>query len=140
MTSPAVSVMPSLSVAVAVRRMHEAGVKRLPVEDELGRLVGIVTRSDLLKIYLRPDAEIRHDVAEEVMRHVLSDRPGTMEARVCDGVVTLAGRLRYRSAAERAVRITGQIPGVVDVINELDYDVDDVSVAGAFAGMPFGVA
>ena len=140
MTSPVVSVMPSLSVAVAARRMHEAGVKRLPVEDELGRLVGIVTGSDLLKIHLRSDGEIRHDVADEIMRHVLDDRPGTVEARVSNGVVTLAGRLRYRSAAERAVRITGQIPGVADVINELDYDVDDISVSGALAGMPYGIA
>lgn len=140
MTSPAVAVMPSLSVAVAARRMHEAGIKRLPVEDELGGLVGIVTRSDLLKIHLRSDDEIRRDVADEVMRHVLSDRPGTVEVRVSHGVVTLAGRLRYRSAAERAVRITGQIPGVADVINELRHDVDDVSLSGAIAGMPFGVA
>jgi CBS-domain-containing membrane protein len=140
MTAPALCVLPSLAVAAAARRMHSEHVKRLPVEDDLGRLVGIVTRSDLLKVHLRSDAEIRHDVAEEVFQQILSIEQGKVSAVTSDGVVTLAGRTHFRSTADKAVRLTRQVPGVVGVIDELSYDVDDQLAVGSEVGTPFGVA
>jgi CBS domain-containing protein len=140
MSSPVVSVLPSLSVSAAARRMQKARVKRLVVENDLGRVVGIVTRSDLLKMHLRPDADLRHDITEEILRQLLAVEPGTVQVEVSEGVVTLLGRLHFRSAVDRAVRLTGHVPGVVEVVNELRYDVDDRLAVGSDIGTPFGVA
>jgi len=140
MTSPVVSVLPSLSVAAAARRMQKTHVKRLMVEDDLGRVVGIVTRSDLLKIHLRPDADLRHDISEEILRRVLAVERGTIQVEVTEGVVTLAGRLHFRSPTDTVVRLTGQVPGVVDVVNHLQYEVDDRLAVGSDIGTPVGVA
>jgi CBS-domain-containing membrane protein len=87
MSAPPVTVLPSLSVPAAARRMRRENVKRLPVENELGRLVGIVTRSDLLKIHLRSDAEIRRDV-EEVLPgvvDVIDDLTSDIDDSAVDG-------------------------------------------------------
>src|SRR5579859_2813887 len=62
MTTPAITVLPATPIAVAARLMDSAGVKRLPVVDEQGALVGIVTGEDLLKVFQRTDAEIAADV------------------------------------------------------------------------------
>lgn len=140
MTSPAVCVSPSLVLAAAARRMQSERVKRFPVEDDLGRLVGIVTRSDLLKVHLRSDAEIRRDVLEEVFRQILSVELGKVVVTTTGGVVKLAGRTHFRSTADKALRLTRQVPGVVDVIGELSYDVDDRMAVGSEMGTPHGVA
>jgi CBS domain-containing protein len=140
MTSPAVCVLPSLAVAAAARRMHQEGVKRLPVEDDLGRLVGIVTRSDLLKVHLRSDAAIRRDVTEEVFRQILAIEPGQVSVESTDGVVTLAGRTHFRSTADQTLQLTRQVPGVVAVAGEVSYDIDDRLAVGSETGVPFGVA
>jgi CBS domain-containing protein len=140
MSAPAVTVLPSLSVASAARRMQREHVKRLPVEDDMGRLVGIVTRSDLLKVQLRSDAEIDADVTEEVLRKVPAADRGAVRAGTADGVVTLSGRMHFRSAADLAVALAGDVPGVVGVDNELAYDIDDRMAVGSESGAPFGVA
>jgi CBS domain-containing protein len=140
MSAPAVTVMPSLSVAAAARRMQREHVKRLPVEDNLGRLVGIVTRSDLLKVQLRTDAEIREDVIAVALRDVSAVERGELIVKIADGVVTLGGRLHFRSAVDGAVRASSTIPGVVDVVDEVAYDIDDRLAVGSETGAPFGVA
>jgi CBS domain-containing protein len=139
MTTPAVTVPRSVSVAAAAERMRAANVKRLPVEDDLGRLVGIVTRSDLLKAEVRSDAEIQRDVTD-VLWQDLALKPDTLRATTVDGVVTLAGRTRCRSTAERAVRLTRRVPGVVDVVDMLAYDIDDLAIFRFKAVTPVGVA
>ncbi|MCO1594995.1 CBS domain-containing protein [Micromonospora sp. RHAY321] len=80
-------------------------VKRLPVLDDLGRLVGIVSRADLLRVHLRSDAEIREDVVQEVLRRVLAVRDGLVTVEVRHGEVTLAGRLDRRSVVDIAGRL-----------------------------------
>ncbi|GGK75194.1 CBS domain-containing protein [Mangrovihabitans endophyticus] len=136
MSSPVVTAMPSLSLAAAARRMQQENVKRLVVEDTLGRIRGIVTRSDLLKVHVRTDEAIRHDIAEEVMRRVLTGERGTVRVTVTDGVVKLTGRVRLHSSAKAAARLAAAVPGVVDVADLVDYDIDD----GLAVGTPFGVA
>ena len=95
--------------------MDREAVKRLPVLDDLGRLVGIVTRSDLLRVHLRSDAAIRADVVQEVLRRVLAVRDGLVTVQVRDGAVTLDGRLDRRTAVDLAGRLAAQVSGVVTV-------------------------
>ena len=140
MTSPVVTAEPSLSLAAAARRMHREQVKRLPVVDSLGRLVGIVTRSDLLKVHQRTDSEIRRDVVDEALHHVLAAKGATVQVECADGVVTLTGRVHFRSTAELIARVPGQVPGVVDVVDRLTFDIDDSLLNGSEIGTPFGVA
>ncbi|MEU5940462.1 CBS domain-containing protein [Micromonospora sp. NPDC047548] len=128
MTAPAVTTYPESSLPAAARLMDREVVKRLPVLDDLGRLVGIVTRSDLLRVHLRSDAEIREDVVQEVLRRVLAVRDGLVTVQVRDGEVTLDGRLDRRSAADLAVRLAGQVSGVVRVVDTIGYDVDDTDL------------
>ncbi|MGB2567286.1 CBS domain-containing protein [Micromonospora citrea] len=125
MTAPAVTTFPGSTLPAAARLMDREAVKRLPVLDDLGRLVGIVTRSDLLRVHLRTDAEIREDVVQEVLRRVLAVRDGLVTVQVRGGEVTLDGRLDRRSATDLAVRLAGQVSGVVRVVDRIGYDVDD---------------
>jgi CBS-domain-containing membrane protein len=140
MTAPAVCVLPSISVAAAAQRMQDKNVKRLPVEDDLGRLVGIVTRSDLLKAQLRPDMDIQRDVTDEVLWQDLALEPDTVDATTVDGIVTLVGRTRCRSITERAVRLARRVPGVIDVVDMMTYDIDDLAIFRIKSATPAGVA
>ncbi|MBB4742495.1 CBS-domain-containing membrane protein [Actinoplanes octamycinicus] len=125
MSGPPVVALPGTSVAAAARRMDAEHVKRLPVVDDLGRLVGIVSRGDLLKTYLRPDDEIQADVESGVLRPFLVDDTASVLVSVKDGVVTLAGRVGRYSSAELVERLARQVAGVVAVSSGLTYDVDD---------------
>jgi CBS-domain-containing membrane protein len=121
-------------VDAAARRMLGAGVKRLPVEDDLGRLIGIVTRGDLLKVHLRTDEEILSDIEAGVVRPFLAEEATAVTVAVVGGAVTLAGRVDQRSTAEIAERLCRRIPGVVAVFSTLDYGFDDNDVHGLRLG------
>jgi CBS domain-containing protein len=138
MSAPAVTVMPDTAVAAAARLMESENVKRLPVVDALGRLVGIVSRVDLLRVYLRPDEDIRRDVVEEVLRRVLWIEPGLVRVEVHGGVVRLIGQLDRRTTAMMAVRLSHGVAGVVEVVDELGYDFDDTLMADVSARPPYG--
>lgn len=142
MTSPAITTLASTPLVSAAKLMHTENVKRLPVTDDLGRIIGIVTRGDLLKVHLRPDVDIQCDVGEEVLRKVLAVRDGQVRLYVTDGVVRLAGRVQRRSTAQLAGKLATQVGGVVEVRNELEYDVDDTVYAelGPPAGTPIAIA
>lgn len=130
MGSPPIVVRGGTSLAVAARLMAERRVKRLPVVDDLGRLVGIVARCDLLKVHLRPDDEIREDIETGVLWPYLAEERG-LRVGVRDGVVTLTGRAGFRSSVAWAVRVLAHVPGVVDVVEVVAYDVDDCDLPGA---------
>ncbi|MEH0972510.1 CBS domain-containing protein [Micromonospora sp. CPCC 205546] len=140
MTAPPVTTWPQATISAAAREMDQESVKRLPVLDDLGRIVGIVTRGDLLRVHLRTDAEIREDVVQEVLRRVLAVRDGLVTVRVRGGEVTLDGRLDRRSAVELAVRLAGQVSGVVRVTSTLAYDVDDSALVDLHAARVTPVA
>jgi CBS domain-containing protein len=142
MTSPAITIYPSTPVAAAARMMDREQVKRLPVTDDLGRVVGIVTRGDLLKVHLRPDDDIRTDVTEEVVVRALGLRADAVTVTVAGGVVTLAGKLDRWTMTEAAVRLSRQVSGVVEVRDELTFDIDDRPLvdSGAWSGQPPFVA
>lgn len=142
MTAPAVTTLGHVAIAAAARTMDREHVKRLPVLDDLGRLAGVVTRGDLLKVHLRPDADIRADVVQEVLRRVLAVEEGLVQVTVADGVVRLTGQLDRRSSVQIALRLAVQVSGVVQVVDELGYDIDDTVLTGvgSWSATPIGVA
>ncbi|MFD0268210.1 CBS domain-containing protein [Streptomyces sp. NPDC127106] len=118
MSSPAVTVHPDATLAEAARIMARKHVKRLPVVNGVGMLEGVVSRSDLLKVFLRPDEELE----EEIRQAVLSElAPGVaLDFSVVDGVVTVQGALRDRALVPLLARSIRAVEGVVDVRMELD--------------------
>lgn len=125
MSAPAVTVRAEAGLPEAARLMAHHGIERLPVVDEEDRLVGIVTRRDLLHVFLRSDDEIRRAVQREVLVDALWLDPHTVDVAVCEGVVTLSGQLERRSDATVAVATTRRVDGVVDVVDDLTYRFDD---------------
>jgi CBS domain-containing protein len=125
MTAPAIVTYAATSVVNAARDMARARVKQLPVIDDLGRLVGMVSRGDLLRVHLRPDADIRRDVVDEVLHRILGVPDGLVAVVVEDGVVRLSGRLNRRSSVALAEAMASRVSGVVSVVNELQFDLDD---------------
>ncbi|MCX4767968.1 CBS domain-containing protein [Streptomyces sp. NBC_01275] len=119
MSTPAVTVHPELRIADAARVMERHGVERLPVVDEEDRLIGIATRRDLLRVFLRTDEEIRREVHDEVMTRVLGLPAQSVVVSVHDGVVTLAGAVEEGGDLPLAIRLTYRVDGVVGVVNRL---------------------
>jgi CBS domain-containing protein len=135
MTAPAATVAPTATVTEAARRMHTAGVKRLPVVDETGRLVGIVSRADLLKVFTRPDEAIRSQIISEVIVGELMMDPSRFFIEVDDGVVLLQGKVERSSLIPYLVRAVRHVEGVVRVEDQLSFDVDDYDPAIAYPWM-----
>lgn len=125
MTTPAITIGPGDDVVRAARRMEDHKVKRLPVVDEDGRLVGIVSRHDLLRLFVRPDAEIRSEILQDVLLRTLWIDPREVDVSVADGVVRLGGTVEARSVAELVGRVVRRTDGVVDVVNVISYLRDD---------------
>jgi CBS-domain-containing membrane protein len=96
MTGFPVTIAPDASLAEAARRMIEHGLKHLPVIDHAGALVGVGSRTDLIRAFVRSDDEIRDTVANEVFRHVLWVDPTDVEVTVADGIVDVVSALEYR--------------------------------------------
>ncbi|SFX62293.1 CBS domain-containing protein [Streptomyces atratus] len=117
MSSPAVTVHPDATLAEAARIMARKHVKRLPVVNDLGMLEGVVSRSDLLKVFLRPDEEIGEEIRSAVVAGL--SPPERVEITVLDGVVTVQGPLRDRSLVPLLARAVRAVEGVVDVRMDL---------------------
>lgn len=128
MTSPAITARTEWSVVRAARVMRARQVKRLPVVDATGRLIGILSRSDLLQLFLRRDHAIQEEILEDVVTHTLGLSPSSLTVDVTDGLVTLSGTVSRRSLVPIVLRLCQSVDGVVDVVNRLDYAQDDVSV------------
>ena len=129
MTVDVVSISGDASVPEAARSMHTAKVKRLPVMDERGRLVGIISRADLLKVFSRPDEDIRREILDQVIVGELMLDPSRFFIQVHDGVVTLEGRVERLSVLPWVVRAVRGVEGVVRVENRLASDINDLEVA-----------
>jgi CBS domain-containing protein len=126
MTSPAVTVSPHATLTEAARRMQADGLKRLPVVAGSGRLIGIVSRADLLRPLVRPDEHISRDVEELLERKLLV--AAGVEVEVRDGIVTLTGQLERRSLISILVGLADGIEGVVRVEDWLTFAYDDTGV------------
>lgn len=125
MTSPAVVARPQWSIVEAARTMEHHRVKRLPVVDDAGQLIGIVSRSDLMRVFLRRDLAIREEILDDVLTRTLGVAPAEVTAYVTDGRVTLTGTVEHKSLIPIAVRLCQSVDGVVDVTNRLTCEVGD---------------
>jgi CBS-domain-containing membrane protein len=134
MTRSAVTTTRHTPIAAAARLMDARSVRRLVVVTDFGQLVGIVTRSDLLKVHLRPDEDIRRDVVEGVLHRVLAVHDGVIRVETSAGVVTLQGCVPERSHAVTAVHLAQAVAGVVAVNDEITYERDDTVPVRAVIG------
>jgi CBS domain-containing protein len=114
MTSPALTVKPSQSTADAARMMVDQRINRIPVVED-GKLVGIVSRADLVRAFARSDLEIEREIREDVLLRVMLLNPADFGVYVHDGSVTLRGQVASRDDAKMLVRCVRRVPGVVDV-------------------------
>jgi CBS domain-containing protein len=127
MTAPAMRIGPEATVGQAARAMRRHRVGRLPVVYPLtGRLAGIVTRSDLLRVYLRPGEEIRAEILAGVVPQVRGADPRRLAVAVRDGVVAISGRVECKSTVAGLVRAVLAVEGVVGVDEQVAFDVDDL--------------
>ena len=104
--------------------MTSLGIKRLPVVDDEGTLIGIVTRADLVRAFTRSDEEIEREIHEMLLETLWLDEPG-LQLAVERGEVRLQRKMRRRSDAELLARLTQRVPGVVSVHSTLRWDWDD---------------
>ena len=135
MHSPALCVGLGASLSEAARLMHKRAVKRLPVLDPTGRLVGIVSRHDLLKAFLRSDESIRSEVNENLLGSTLWIDSRTVDVEVLDGVVVLTGELETKSLADLLTRLVSSVEGVVAVDSRLAFRLDDSHIRSAMPPM-----
>ncbi|MFD8544498.1 CBS domain-containing protein [Streptomyces sp. NPDC059649] len=127
MTSPAVVARPEWSAVRAARTMEKKKVKRLPVVDESGRLIGVISRSDLVQLFLRRDRAIQEEILEEVLTCTMGVPPSAVTVDVADGTVTLSGALDRKSLVPIAVRMCESVDGVVEVVDHLTAVHDDTA-------------
>jgi len=125
MTRSVVTITPEATVGEAARVMGRRNVKRLPVVDLDGDLIGIVSRADVVGAFTKPDDVIEDEVREDVIRRLLFLDPELVQVVVNDGVVTLGGELENRSEAHLLEELARRIAGVVRVESHLRYKVDD---------------
>ncbi|MBT2368978.1 CBS domain-containing protein [Streptomyces sp. ISL-10] len=125
MSSPAVVAQPEWSAVQAARVMEDRHIKRLPVVDGSGRLIGVVSRSDLLQLFLRRDRAIKEEIVEDVLAGTLGVSPAAVTVEVEEGRVTLSGTLERKSLVRVVVRLCQSVDGVVDVVDRLFYENDD---------------
>lgn len=122
MTSPPVTIAADRPVRDVANTMLDEGVNRLPVVDADGRLVGLVTRGDLVRAFVRSDEAIRHEIETDVVRRILwVEDPAAIAVTVEQGVVTLEGEVRSQSDAELLPRFVERVPGVVAVESRLRH-------------------
>jgi CBS-domain-containing membrane protein len=125
MTAPAQTIASWRSVSSAAGQMLDESVNRLPVVDN-GRLVGIVTRADLVRAFVRPDIEIAREIREEVLeRGLLLETPEAVTVAVDEGKVMLGGTMRRRTDAELVPALVAKVPGVVEVDSSLEWREDN---------------
>jgi len=135
MTSPPITVPVTATLPEAARLMQERNVRRLVVIDGNGRIAGVVSRSDLLQVFLRTDEELRREVKDELIPAVLLEATGEVRVDVRWNVVTLSGQVDRLSDARILSRMTGDIDGVVSVIDHLTYRWDDTKVPAGPVGI-----
>lgn len=127
MTVPAVTIEAASPIRAAAALMTERQVNRLPVVED-GRLVGIVSRADLVRSFVRSDDELAATIRQDVILRALWLDPAHFEVSVRDGVATVVGHVERRSTAEMVGRVVGLVPGVVDVRTDISWSIEDEEI------------
>ncbi|MDT8913619.1 CBS domain-containing protein [Amycolatopsis sp. PS_44_ISF1] len=125
MTAPVVTVDADDPIAVAVARIARTGLRRMFVLRQ-GKLVGVVARRDLIRVFTRSDRDLEREVDHRVLHDLLRLGPEQARVQVRDGVVTVVGRVERRSDIPPVTRLIEDVSGVVEVRNRLDFVWDDV--------------
>jgi CBS domain-containing protein len=128
MTSDLITLDVGADHAEAARLMRKAGVKRIPIVDANGRLAGILSRSDILRAFARPDRDIVSEIEEHVMRDVLWIDPRRVSIQCIEGNLVLNGRLETRSDATLLQALACRVDGVVSMASQLAWDIDNTKL------------
>ncbi len=139
MTAPAVTIESGRRISEAAALMIARRVNRLPVVDD-GRIVGIVTRADLVRAYVRSDDELARAIREDVLLRILWLDPSVFTIVVTDGVASISGRVERRSTAEMVERAVSMVPGIMDVHAAVTWELDDSRIEPSSVDpvFPFG--
>jgi CBS domain-containing protein len=124
MTAPPITIAPDRQVAEAAGVMIDKRVNRLPVVDDAGALLGIVSRADLVRAFVRSDEEIAREIREDVVLHILWIAPEQIDVQVENGTVVLAGQVETQDDADLLPAFVKRVPGVVAVESRLTWEVD----------------
>lgn len=127
MTAPAIVIDPAASLRTAARTMQDNQVKRLPVAALDGRLVGIVTRSDVLSVFERPDTDIRDHVVKVILDEEFGLDPDNFKVTIRSGVVTMRGKIDQRDTALRLLARVRHAEGVVGIRDRISYPEQDLA-------------
>ncbi|NIA25834.1 MAG: CBS domain-containing protein [Gammaproteobacteria bacterium] len=125
MTKDPVVIFPEASVAEAARVMAHNHVKRLPVVGAQGKLVGIISRADVVAVFTRPDDVIEDEIREDIVRRVLLLEGDSVDVTVKDGVVTISGTVPTTTDARLLEELIRRVDGVVKLRSHVTFDVDD---------------
>ncbi|HEY5651991.1 MAG TPA: CBS domain-containing protein [Acidimicrobiia bacterium] len=128
MSEPVITITADATISEAARVMAHRRVKRLPVVDDSGVLIGVISRADIVNAFTKPDEVIEDEVREDIIRRLLFLEPSIVSVAVHDGVVTLSGELENRTEAHLLEELTRRIAGVVRVVSHLTFQVDDERV------------
>lgn len=131
MTTPPITIRSDTTLPQAARLMQERNIRRLVVVDERGRIAGVVSRSDLLQVFLRTDEELGDEVRMTVIPTLLLPTSHEPQVSVHWNVVTLSGEVDRKSDAEILTRMTRDVDGVVEVVDRLTFRWDDSKAARA---------
>jgi CBS domain-containing protein len=124
MTAPAITIASDALIAEAATAMTRRRVKRLPVVDG-EKLVGVITRADIVRAFARPDDELAHAISEDVLYRTIWLDPDAFDVHVADGKVRIRGRVERRSEADMIERFASLVPGVVSVSSDVTWRLDD---------------
>ena len=127
LTTLALFALPEADHAEAARLMEKEGIKRLPVVQD-GRLVGLISRADMLRAYARADSEVVAEISDHVMREILWIDPRRVTVECSDGNVVLKGQLETRSDVSLLVELTKRLDGVTSVADQLTFEVDNTKL------------
>lgn len=126
MTSPAITTHPAASLADAARLFHRYRLRSMPVIDLAGTLLGMVSRADLIALFLRSDDDIKNDVERDVICRSTVPGRAKVTVTVDEGVVTLSGRVATALVARGLAHRASEVPGVLDVHDRLEFDANDL--------------
>lgn len=125
MSPGVVTTGPETEVYDAAKMMTFQDIKRLPVVDEDSRLLGIISRADIVSVFTRPDDVIEDEIREDLIRRVLFIDPDELNVTVTNGVVTFVGEIGTRNEARLLVELASRLDGVLHVESKLVWRLDD---------------